>query len=135
MNKNQFTTFLLTFLSVCWWIVMLMTMMMMTTNFRSSHRGCFVRKNVLWNFAKFTGIYLCQSLFFNKVVGLRPATLGLAQVLFFEFCEISNNTFFTEHLWTTALWICSVVSVWLQNWKPIELFYTWCKSDSWLFHK
>ena len=27
------------------------------------------------NFAKFTGTYLCQSLFFNKVAGLRPATL------------------------------------------------------------
>ena len=26
----------------------------------------------------------------------------LAQVLSFEFCEISKNTFFTEHLWTTA---------------------------------
>ena len=26
----------------------------------------------------------------------------LAQVLSCEFCEISKNTFFTEHLWTTA---------------------------------
>ena len=30
---------------------------------------------VLENFAKFTGKHLCQSLFFNKVAGLRPATL------------------------------------------------------------
>ena len=42
---------------------------------RSSHRRCSVRKNVLWNFAKFTGKHLYQSLFFNKIVGLRPATL------------------------------------------------------------
>ena len=34
-----------------------------------------VRKDVLRNFAKFTGKQLCQSLFFNKVPGLRPATL------------------------------------------------------------
>ena len=34
-----------------------------------------VRKGVLRNFGKFTGKHLCQSLFFNKVVGLRPATL------------------------------------------------------------
>ena len=27
----------------------------------------------------------------------------LAQVFSCEFCEISKNTFFTEHLWTTAL--------------------------------
>ena len=26
----------------------------------------------------------------------------LAQVISCEFCEISMNTFFTEHLWTTA---------------------------------
>ena len=27
----------------------------------------------------------------------------LAQVFSCEFCEIPNNTFFTEHLWATAL--------------------------------
>ena len=26
----------------------------------------------------------------------------LAQVFYCEFCEISKNTFFTEHLWATA---------------------------------
>ena len=31
----------------------------------------FCKKRVLWNFAKFTGKCLCQSLFFNKVAGLR----------------------------------------------------------------
>ena len=33
---------------------------------KQSHRG------VLRNFAKFTGKHLCQSLFLNKVAGLRP---------------------------------------------------------------
>ena len=42
---------------------------------RSSQRRCFVKKGVLRNFAKFTGKHLCQSLFFNKVAGLIPATL------------------------------------------------------------
>ena len=36
---------------------------------RSSHRRCFVRKDVLRNIAKVTGKHLCQSLFFNKVAG------------------------------------------------------------------
>ena len=27
---------------------------------------------------------------------------ALAQMFTFEFCEISNSTFFTEHLWATA---------------------------------
>ena len=35
----------------------------------------FYKKGVLWNFTKFTGKYLCQSLFFNKVAGLRPEIL------------------------------------------------------------
>ena len=42
---------------------------------KSSHRRCFIRKVVLRNFAKYTGKDLCQSLSFNKVTGLRPATL------------------------------------------------------------
>ena len=40
-------------------------------NNRSSHRRCSVRKGVLRNFAKFTGKHLRQSLFFDKVAGLR----------------------------------------------------------------
>ena len=32
--------------------------------YRSSHQKCSVKKDVLWNFAKFTGKDLCQSLFF-----------------------------------------------------------------------
>ena len=51
-----------------------------------SHRRCSVKKGVLKNLSKFTGKPLCQTLFFNKV----------------EFCEVFKNTFFTEHLWTTA---------------------------------
>ena len=41
----------------------------------SSHQRCSIGKSVLRNFVKFTGNHLCQSLFFNKVAGLRPATL------------------------------------------------------------
>ena len=43
---------------------------------RSSHQSCSMKKGVLRNFAKFTGNHLCQSLFFNKVAGLRPTTLS-----------------------------------------------------------
>ena len=60
---------------------------------------CSVRKGVPGNFAKFTGKHLCQSLFFNKVAGLRPEACNfikketLAQVFFCKFYEISKNTF------------------------------------------
>ena len=40
---------------------------------RSSHQMCSL-KAFLKNFAKLTGKYLCQSLFFNEVAGLRSAT-------------------------------------------------------------
>ena len=46
-----------------------------------------VKKGAVKNFAKFTGKHLCQT---------------LAQVFSSEFCEISNNIYFTEHLRTTA---------------------------------
>ena len=64
------------------------------SSIRSIHRMCSVRKGVLRNFAKFTGKHLCQSLFFKKET--------LAQVFSCEICDISKNTFFTEHLWATA---------------------------------
>ena len=70
---------------------------------RSSHRRCSIRKGVFRNFVKLIGKHLCQSLFFNKVAGcnfVKKETL--AQVFSYEFCEISWNTFLTEHLWVTA---------------------------------
>ena len=42
---------------------------------RSRLPEVFCKKGVLKNFAKFTGKQLRHSLFFNKVAGLRPATL------------------------------------------------------------
>ena len=39
--------------------------------FRSSRPEVFCKKSVLGNFAKFAGKHLCQSLFLNKVAGLR----------------------------------------------------------------
>ena len=64
-----------------------------------------MKKSVLRNFTKFTAKHLCQSLFFNKVAAqacnfIKKETL--AQVSSCKFCEISKNTFFIEHLWTTA---------------------------------
>ena len=67
-----------------------------------------MKKGVLRTFTKFTGKNLCQSLFFNKVPGIRLEVCSfikketLVQVFSYEFCEISKNTFFTERLWATA---------------------------------
>ena len=65
----------------------------------------FYTKSVLKNFTKFTGKHLGQSLFLKKVAGLGCNVIKketLAQVFSREFCEISKNTFFREHLWTNA---------------------------------
>ena len=42
---------------------------------RSNQRRCSVKKVVRRNFTKFIGRHLCQSLFFNKVAGLRRKNL------------------------------------------------------------
>ena len=68
---------------------------------RYSRPDVFCKEGVLINFTKFTGKHLCQNLFLNKVVGPQPAQV--AQVLSCEFCEISKNTFFIEHLWWLLL--------------------------------
>ena len=60
----------------------------------------FLWKRHSWEFHKFTRKHPCQSLFFNKVGG---------------FCEISKNTFFTEHLRTTLLCVCHLAFVW-ESW-------------------
>ena len=57
-------------------------------------------RNVLRNFAKFTEKHLCQSLSFNKVAGLRPATL-LKKRLWHKcfpvsFAKLPRTPFFTE---------------------------------------
>ena len=40
----------------------------------SSQQRCSVKPRVFKNFTKFTGKNLCQSLFFHKSAGLRPAS-------------------------------------------------------------
>ena len=61
-------------------------------------------------------------IFLNKVAGLQACNFikkeTLAQVLSCEFCEISKNTFFTEHLWTTAsiiIWIFTNICIVIAN--------------------
>ena len=71
--------------------------------FRRSNKRCSIKKNLFRNFTKFIGKHLCQGLFFNKVAGLNFIKKEtLAQVFSCEFRKIFKNTFFTEHLWTTA---------------------------------
>ena len=71
--------------------------------FRSSLPQVFCKKGVLRNLAKFTGKYLCHSLFFfDKVAGLRPALL-LKKKLWrrcfpVNFVKFLRTPFLTEYL-------------------------------------
>ena len=85
--------------------------------FRSSHQSCSMKKGVLRNFTKFTGKHLCQSL------------ETLAQVYSCEFCEISNNTFLTEHVWVTASTHCiskSFTEQFLSTWISFRSIHRMC---------
>ena len=71
-------------------------------------RRCSIKKGVLRNFAKFTGKHLCQSLFFNKVAGLRPASLlkkrhwhGCFPV---NFAKFLRTLFYIYYLWWLLLY-------------------------------
>ena len=78
-----------------------------------SHRRCSVTIDDLRDFVKFTGKHLCQSLFFNKVAGLRPATL-LKKRLWHrcfpvKFVKVLRTTFFIERLsWLLLLLVAQV---------------------------
>ena len=58
--------------------------------------------DVLRNYTKLTGKHLCQSLFFDKIAGLRPATLLKKRLWHrrfpLNFAKFLRATFVTEHL-------------------------------------
>ena len=60
------------------------------------------KKDAFKNVTKFTEKHLCQSLFLNKVTGLRPATLLEKiirhKVFSSEFYKIFKSILFIEHL-------------------------------------
>ena len=69
---------------------------------RNSRPEVFFKKGVLENLAKFKEKHFCWSLFFNKVTGLRSATLfkkGIpTQVFLANFAKFLRTSFFTEQL-------------------------------------
>ena len=69
---------------------------------RSSRPEVFCQKSVLRNFTKFTGKYLCQSLFFNKVAGLSATLLKKRlwhRCFPVNFVKFLRAPFFKEHLY------------------------------------
>ena len=42
-----------------------------------------------------------------------------ALVFSYEFCEISKNTFFTEHAWTTASYLTNLVEYYSDHYEKV----------------
>ena len=79
----------------------------------------------LRNFAKFTWKHLCQSLFFNKVTRLRPATSLKKETLeqVFSCVKFLRTPFFIEQLW----WLFLINDNWVDK---IALKLLWWSSFS-----
>ena len=83
-------------------------------NVQKQPTEAFCKKMCSWKFHRIHWKTPVPEAFFNKVAGLRPVTLLkkrlrpqacnfikkeiLVQAFSCEFCEISKNTFFTEHI-------------------------------------
>ena len=67
-----------------------------------------MKKGVLRNFAKFAGKHLCQSLFFNKVAGLKTGVSILRSNRFIDRCDVQEmrrlNYFFKIIFITISVW-------------------------------
>ena len=98
----------------------------------------FCEKGVLRNFAKFTGIHLCQSIFLNKVAGLRPKACNyikketLAQVFACEFCEIFNNFFFKKTPLSAASGITWMI---MDYFSMNQKLFTFIVFSNWLLDR
>ena len=76
---------------------------------RHSHRSCSVTKGIYGNSAKFTGNHMCQSLFFNKVKGLRHRCFPV------DFAKFLKTAFYRTLL--------LLISKFLTHFWPIDPFY------------
>ena len=84
-------------------------------NFQKKPPEMFCKKGVLRNFAKYTGKHLCQSLFFDKVVGLQSTSKRLlpgSVILFISIVSLNgiSNSSVYEMLVAKSLFLVTWVS-------------------------
>ena len=89
-NSSNYFALNLNFLLSDWFWDCLVFRLLLQNISEAATRGVLFKRSVPKNFAKFTGKHLCQT---------------LVQVFSVEFCEISKNTYFIEHLRATAFYI------------------------------
>ena len=96
-----------------WWFGSVFFLYCSSTICRHSHQRCSIKKSYLKNFTKFTGKHLCQSLLFNKVAGLGPATLLKRDAG----TGVFKNNCFIEHLQMTLSASTLAQLAKLSQWK------------------
>ena len=83
-----------------------------------------VQKGVLRDFVKFSWKHLCRSLFFNKVVGLKPVTFLKKKLrhrcFHVNFAKILRTPFLSEHFWWLFLESLTVLSPNMQIWPVLS---------------
>ena len=89
---------------------------------RSSRLEVFCKIGVLRNFVKFTGKHLCQSLFFNRLAGLRPATL-LKKRLWHRCFPVNFTKFLKTPFYRTPPDDCFCSAFFLP---PVALLWKYC---------
>ena len=89
------------------------------THIRNSHPEVFIIKGALRNFAKLTEKHLCQSLFFNKLAALSPATLLKKSLRYrcfpVNFAKFLRTPFIIEHLRMTSSDILKVRKIFIRS--------------------
>ena len=78
---------------------------MFINKYRSKYQRCSIKKVVLKSLAKFIGKHLCQSLFFNKVVGLRSATLFKKRLCSVNFAKFLRTPLLQSTSGRLFLWM------------------------------
>ena len=113
------------------WQMVKFTTAVVSTNMESHKQSPrdVVQKGVLRDFAKFSWKHLCRSLFFNKVVGLKPATFlkkKLRHTCFHvNFAKFLRTPFLSEPFWWLFLESLTVLSPNMQIWPVLshKIFY------------
>ena len=101
---------------LCWFLILFLAFLLLVTKesmLKSTQTYClekqppevFYEKGVLRNFKKITGKHPCQSLFFNKVAGLRSATL-LEKILWHRCFPVNLVKFLRTPFYGTPLNDC-----------------------------
>ena len=81
---------------------------------RSSHRRCSVREGVVPG-SLFKWSYRLKACNFIKKE-------ALAQLFSCEYCEISKNTFFTEHLWEAASGVLMILCYFMETFIDVFIY-------------